>query len=379
MSGAMQYRYITTSEQLNALSAELLQSRWVAVDTEFFWERTFYPLLGLVQLATSDNQLILIDAPAVGDLRVLGQLLQSPDTVKILHDALQDLHILCAHAEPCFPKNIFDTRRAAGFVGFGASLSLQNLLQQALDISLEKEQTRSNWIARPLSEDQLRYALLDVYYLGRLRERICELAEQAGHGSWLQKEMQCFNDPALYHSKTPEEYWLRVKGASRLSRHQQAQLKQLAAWREQTAQSKDVPRDRIASDRELVEVIKRQPESRRALSGLLRQGPSRRYSADLLQQLQNAAAIPRKDWPQRLQAQKSVDKELVDKVLSIVKDACEARNIDPQLVATRSDAVQFVAMVQQNHAMDHPLVATWRADLLGDQLMEYVQNKVQPD
>ncbi|HPK37407.1 MAG TPA: ribonuclease D, partial [Kiritimatiellia bacterium] len=151
---------ITTAADLADLNTRLLRAEAVALDTEFFWERTFYPVLGLVQLATPDG-CWLVDAVCLKDLSALAPLIASPSVTKVLHDAPLDLTIL-ARATGAVPRSVFDTRLAAGFAGLSATLSLQALLQEVLGVTIAKGETRSNWLRRPLSENQIRYAAEDV-------------------------------------------------------------------------------------------------------------------------------------------------------------------------------------------------------------------------
>ncbi|MDA0712136.1 MAG: ribonuclease D, partial [bacterium] len=175
---------ISTEAGLKDVVRQARQSDCVALDTEFVWEDTYYPRLGIIQIGWSETNCFLIDAVAISDLSALGDLLTDAQTVKILHDAQQDLWIL-RHATGVTPCRIFDTRSAAGFSGMSSTLSLSNLLRACLNVQLAKTETRTDWLQRPLSDDQLDYALDDIRYLPALYHHLEALALELGRGEWL--------------------------------------------------------------------------------------------------------------------------------------------------------------------------------------------------
>ncbi|MFB3132499.1 MAG: ribonuclease D, partial [Rhodothermales bacterium] len=191
---------IATPQALEALIARALEAECVALDTEFVWERTYYPQLGLVQVGFAEDDSALIDTVACRDLAPLGRLLAAPEVVKILHDAPQDLTIL-RRITGSSPKNIFDTRRAAGFVGLSATLSLGDLLREILGVALPKTETRTNWLRRPLSAEQHAYAHSDVRYLPAARAELLARLRQRHRETWFYEEMNAYDDPALYAEK----------------------------------------------------------------------------------------------------------------------------------------------------------------------------------
>ncbi len=191
---------IDTREALESLVERALTAECVALDTEFVWERTYYPRLGLVQVGFAEDDSALIDAAAFPDLAPLGRVLAAPSVVKILHDAPQDLTIL-RRATGAYPKNIFDTRRAAGFVGLSATLSLGDLLRETLGVSLTKTEARTDWLRRPLSANQQTYAHDDVRFMPAARAELLARARQRHREAWLHEELAAYDDPALYKEK----------------------------------------------------------------------------------------------------------------------------------------------------------------------------------
>ena len=193
---------ICTAEALAKLIAHALDCERVALDTEFVWNRTYYPKLGVIQLALANGDCYLIDPVAIADLSPLGALLEHPKVELILHDAQQDLAIL-RRATGAFPRNVFDTRCAAGFANMSSTTSLAELLEQTLGVVLDKTETLTNWVRRPLSEDQLAYAIEDVRYLHETRDVLQARVEEIGRSTWLTEEMAAYDDPQLYEELRP--------------------------------------------------------------------------------------------------------------------------------------------------------------------------------
>lgn len=360
---------ITTADRLERLAGQLLHADAVAVDTEFFWERTFYPILGLVQLATGDGACWLIDTVRLRDIRALGPVLAAPSVTKVLHDAPQDLGIL-ARATGALPRTVFDTRLAAGFAGYGATCSLQALLREALGIDLSKAETRSDWLRRPLSANQLRYAADDVLHLIALREALLARCASDTVRGWLKQDLERLDDPSAYQERDPRLMYLRVKGGARLDARQLALLRELAAWREQEARQRDWPRGHVLSDDLLVALALRPPADRAALAGVpgFPQTMPGDVALHLLNALKLGASVPEDECPApsgNTFAAKRALKAESDRLLAEIGAACKAHAIDPALVASRADADAYVQ--QRDHGLDakHPLASGWRHALVG--------------
>ncbi len=359
---------ITTAKGLEAVAERLLNGDSVAVDTEFFWERTYYPVLGLVQLATIDG-CWLVDAVALGDLRALGPVLAAEGVTKLLHDAPQDLGIL-ARATGALPRTVFDTRVAAGFAGFSSTGSLQALLRDALGVELAKAETRSDWLRRPLSEGQLRYAAEDVLHLIPLRAAL--LARCSGTVRvWMAEELASLNDATLYGDRDPRQMYQRVKGGSRLDPRQLAVLREVAAWREEEARQRDWPRGHVLPDALLVALALVCPRGREALAAV--QDFPRRMPDDvtdaLLAAVARAWALPEEACPQPagfgLDERRAL-KAPSDRLLAGIRAACEPHGVDPALVASRADVENFLQARQNGASAEHPLVRGWRAQITAD-------------
>lgn len=247
---------IETEQELENLMQQAHDVDAVALDTEFVWERTYYPQLGLIQLALSQDQCFLIDPVAIKDLSALGTLLADDTVVKIFHDGSQDLAIL-QRETGSDPKNIFDTRMAAGFAGLPSTLSLLALVKELLDVTLTKTQTRTNWLKRPLNASQMEYGLDDVRYLRSLRRILLEQAQPAPL-QWMSEELSKIDDPDFYLGIDDVERYMKIRGTSRLTQAGLAILRDLSSWREKEGRRRNKPRGHIIRDEVLVSIAQHQ-------------------------------------------------------------------------------------------------------------------------
>ncbi len=336
---------IENEADLTALVQRARKTDAVALDTEFVWERTYYPQLGLIQIALSDEDCYLIDPLAIKNLQPLGKLLSDRGVVKILHDAPQDLAIL-QRATGATPQNIFDTRLAAGFSNLPATLSLANLVKELLDISLSKEETRTNWLQRPLSEEQIRYALDDVRYLRAVRIILLNRIIGPKIKSWLQEELNLLNNPASYTGPSDNERYQKIRGHNQLDRQSLAVLKNLATWREGVARKLDRPRGHVIKDAILLTMAKERPRGTgelRARSGLSEKALGK-YGSTLTAIIsttleQQKSAYPQPHQPIRLSKKDKAGLENLNKLIAL---KCQLLGIAPGLLGNGSELKQLV-------------------------------------
>lgn len=351
---------------LRALCDRLLSEPTVAVDTEFFWEKTYYPVLGLVQTAAADGSCWLIDPVALGDIRPFGRVLASGAVVKILHDAHQDLTIL-ARATGASPRSVFDTKKAAGFAGLSSACSLKALLEELLGIRLEKTETRSDWIARPLSDRQIAYAADDVVYLPKVREELTARCRSDEVRGWMAEEFAAFDEPSLYCERAPEEAYLRIKGVGRLAPRQRSALRALAAWRERAARAKDRPRAYVAQDYSLFDAVCSPPRDAaafRAMRGVPRRlpGPAAEAALEAIRRgyaEADAEADEAESRPRPPELDRKALKEAEDKKLAEIAAACEGFGLDHALVASRKDVEAWLLAAPAAREND-PRFSGWR-------------------
>lgn len=367
---------INTPDALETLVNRALDAPCVGIDTEFVWEQTYYPRLGIVQVGLAKNDCHLIDAVTLSDLSPLGTLLSDPHTVKILHDAQQDLWIL-RRITDAIPRNIFDTRCAAGFAGLSSNLSLGNLLRQCLNIQLPKTETRTNWLRRPLSDKQLAYAIDDVRHLPALREHLLTDIHRRNRENWLAEEMRQYDIAKLYDDRAPEEQYTRVKGTGRLSRRDMAIVRELATWREQKARQVDRPRNRVISDDAIVQIARRKPRSIRSLKQLrgIPRSTVNQYANSLLKAVQRGLAIDEKNCPPISPPVRPdpLDDARLDLAMAFLRGQCLSEGIDIAMVASRTEVKAYIS--SKKNATDNPLRAGWRHEFLGADLTALLNGK----
>lgn len=367
---------INTPDALETLVNRALNAPCVGIDTEFVWEQTYYPRLGIVQVGLAENDCHLIDTVTLSDLSPLGALIANRHTVKILHDAQQDLWIL-RRITDAIPRNIFDTRCAAGFVDLSSTLSLGNLLRLCLNIQLPKTETRTNWLRRPLSDNQLAYALDDVRYLPALREHILTDIHRRGRENWLAEELRKYDIPKLYDDRTPEEQYTRVKGTGRLSRRDMAIVRDLATWREKKARQTDRPKTWIMSDNAIVQIARRKPQSTQSLKRLrgIARATINQYGNSILDAVQRGLAIEEKNCPPISPPVRPnpFDDARLDLAMAFLRGQCLSEGIDIAMVASRSEVKAYIS--PPKNATDNPLHTGWRHEFLGADLAALLNGK----
>jgi ribonuclease D len=330
---------IETTEQLRKIVQRASSIDAVGLDTEFVWERTYFPRLGLIQLALSKDDCFLIDPLAIKDLSPFGELLANKTVVKIFHDGIQDLAILqrATGAEPC---NIFDTRLAAGFAGLSSTLSLLVLVENMLGITLNKTQTRTNWLKRPLSSSQLQYGLDDVRYLRVVRRKL--LAQiKPEPGKWLDKELQKFDQSSSYTGLDDSLRYTKIKGANRLNRQSIAILCKLADWREKEARQQNKPRGHIIRDDILLNIARQQQSDLSSLQDIegISVSSANRYRSDLEKIILKVLSQPEETYPEVFYQKRLNKREevLLRKLQKWIHKQGEFYGVDPALLGNKAE------------------------------------------
>jgi ribonuclease D len=351
----------------------------VGVDTEFIWDRTYYPTLGLIQIGYPDGHCELVDAPAIEDWSPLAELMSDPDTVKILHDAQQDLNILYRTCGG-LPENIFDTQRSSGFVGLSSTISLSELLKTLLKVRLAKTETRSDWTKRPLTDAQLQYAEDDVRHSVDLMVKIMAKADALGRKGWIEDEMQMYTDENLYGEVDPDSVMPRVRGSGSLTNQQRNILRALGAWREEKARRRNLPRGFILSDDALVSLTKRppaKPEDIRQMKGLNERAANRNRD-HIWAAIERGRAGDLPELPKQKHAGPSPDdgyEARVDLALACIKGICMAGGIDHALIGNRAEVTAFVLGINELEAGSHRMLSGWRAEFCGDSLARLLRGE----
>ncbi len=353
---------ITTTAALEEFTAHLAEQGRVALDTEFLRERTYRAQLCLVQLA-SPARAACVDPLALQDLAPLAQVLSAAQPVKVMHASRQDLEVLLPVAGLTRP--VFDTQIAASLAGLPAQVGYAEAVRRLLGSELAKSHTRTDWSRRPLSAEQVSYALDDVNYLLPLAERLQEELERLGRLAWLEEELAALADASQLQVR-PEHAWQRLKGLKDLDPGRLRLAQALAAWRERSAIEHDRPRGWILDDAVLRDLVMQVPRSSTALEGIEAMPPGlvKRRGGELLALIE-AAAIS--DPPPPLPGRARPDPAraaLLKKLSGIVQTLAAELALAPEVLATRRELEQL-----SDGEREGSVLRGWRRPLLGERLL----------
>lgn len=360
----MSQSYIENHADLVALCNELRNSSWFAIDTEFMREKSYYPQLCLIQVAT-EQVVACIDPQAIDDLGPLLDLLYDPAITKVFHAARQDLEIFhVMRGTP--PAPVFDTQLGATLLGHGDQIGYGALVKETLGVELEKAHSRADWSLRPLTEEQLHYAADDVRYLVKVYLHQRAELEENGRLAWLQEDFATLCDPRTYENP-PQDAWQRIKGVQLLKGAQLAVLQSIAAWREELAQQSNRPRRWILKDEIVFDIARHMPDSRDKLARIrgLEKGVLDRYGKLWLELVAAARALPKEQWPHlhipvRLTPEQDA---LVDAMMALLRLRSLQHKVSPATLGSRRELERLL----QGDA-DCPLLHGWRAQLVGHDL-----------
>ena len=339
---ATQSRYIDDDGALLEIVAALEKQSWFALDTEFERERTYYPRLCLLQIATPE-WVACVDPQALGNFDSLRDVMLDPAILKVLHASSQDCEVLYQrwHA---VPTPLFDTQVAAPLLGHGDQIGYAALVEQMLGVHLPKSHTRTDWCRRPLSEAQLRYAEDDVRYLAELYPRIRDALLQSDRLNWLADDFDQLSNSAKY-ANPPGEAWRRLRRLDRLTGVKLATVQALAEWREATAQSENLPRAWLLRDDALLDLAREAPADGTALRALASIHPklANRHGDTLLAVIADARdrepQAPPESRPAPLTPGEAAE---LAKLQSEVQELAARHALDPDLLASRKKLVRVI-------------------------------------
>lgn len=355
---------ITDTPTLASFCDELRSAPYIAVDTEFLREKTYYAVLCLVQLGHGDR-FAAVDALAPGiDLAPLLALMNDPAIVKVFHSATQDVEIFL-QLSGSVPAPLFDTQIAATVCAFGEQPGYATLVKGMLEVDLDKASQTTDWTVRPLTKRQLDYALGDVIHLCPIYETLQQRLVETGRDAWVKEEMDALLDEGKYRTD-PLDSWRRVK-IRRPSREQLVVLRELAAWRERTAMERDMPRNWVVRDDALGEIAQHLPRDRKQLSrtrGLRESIAHGKDGQAMLDAVQRALALPEDQWPPlgKRREPLSGHEAMVALLQALLKLRCEAEGVAMKLVATRAE-LDILATAEEP---DVRAVHGWRRTIFGD-------------
>jgi len=367
---------ITKSDDLAALCARLSEADFVAVDTEFMRENTYWPELCLVQIADT-KEAAAIDPLAPGlDLTPLWDLLTAnEDVLKVFHAGGQDVEIIYNFTQRT-PHPIFDTQIAMMAISQSEQIGYSNLVESWLGLSIDKGARFTDWSRRPLTDRQIEYAIGDVTHLAKIFPKMLKRLIKTGRGEWLDQEMEKLADPENYRND-PSLAWKRIKAAGR-NAAVLGRLKALAAWRENEAQDKNIPRGRIARDETLADIASHPPKQQADLAkvrGLSQGWKDNEIGRRMMQTLAKAEPLPEDEMPPRAARGAPLGKEgsLVADLLKLLLKI-RAREIDvaARLLARGEELEMLAAGVRKNLAM----LEGWRFETFGKDALDLVEGKL---
>lgn len=368
---------ITTTAALESFCKEAAKRPYVTVDTEFLRERTYYSKLCLIQLAYQDESgadAVLVDPLVEGiSLEPLYDLFKDIGVVKVFHAARQDLEIFYVD-EGIIPTPLFDTQVAAMVCGYGDQAGYETLVRKIAQASLDKSSRFTDWSRRPLSDAQKTYALADVTHLRDIYEFLSAKLTKSGRQKWVSEEMAILNDPATYRVE-PEDAWRRVKTRTNSGKFL-GMVRELARFREQYAQDKDVPRNRVFKDDALVELASTKPKNEKDLGRsrlLLREARKGEIAAGILKAIETGLALSKDDLPQpdRSREKIQVNPAIADMLRVLLKAKADQEGVAQKLIATSQD-LDLLA----SGGRDVPALRGWRGEVFGKDAIELCEGRV---
>ena len=375
-------RLITDAEHLEDALDVMDESKVLAVDTEFHWERTYLPILALVQVACRDEDgevhAWAID-PFEVELEPLVELLMEPERIKVFHAGRIDLQILHGLAgEPVTP--VFDTQKAAALAGFGHQVGYANLVEAMTGQKIGKAEQYSDWTKRPLRASQIDYALLDVIPLLDVYHSLCGLLEQSNRLSWAAEEMAPLTEPETYVELPDRERYTKIKAHRSLDRRSLAILRELAAWREREAAQRDIRPGFVVKDRTLLDMARRPPKHFADLKKVRGLHPKLidRSGKDVLKVIKKGRDT--QDLPPQPKRHKRTKRDVgpaVDLLRAYVGNRADQVDVASEVLATTSDLERLAKAHARGEAIDeHPLTQGWRGKLLGGDLVRLLEGEL---
>ena len=360
----MQYQLITEKNQLHQFTMMCSESPVITVDTEFARVNTYYPEVGLIQIFNGE-QCFLIDPISLPDLKPLRRLMLSPSIIKVFHSCSEDLEVF-QHAMGLIPNPIFDTQIGAALLGIGFSASYQSLVGHYLGIELSKYETRSDWLKRPLTENQLKYAALDVVHLYDVYNAELEALSEADRLGWASEECSRLGSQ-IATMVDPQQFYKKIRGAGALNRLQLNVLRSLSSWRELIAREKNIPRNRVLDQKALLAIAKVPLSSIAELQkvGGFTSKQVRMYSDDIFRVLEEAWIQEEQFCPQLIpRSSGAVNSSHLQRLKQVVRERAESLNVSPEFLAKRRHMEELLRTNELPKELDG-----WRKDVIGEPLL----------
>lgn len=366
---------LTRSQEVEAFCTSLSDCEFVTVDTEFLREKTYYPKLCLIQISGPDKKAVAIDPLADGmDLSPVFDVLMNKNILKVMHSGRQDVEIFYNLTKRVI-EPLFDTQIAAMVCGYGDSIGYEKLVRSITGGQVDKSSQFTDWSRRPLSEKQLTYALGDVTHLCDVYLDLRKTLDSRGRTDWVMQEKKILTDPATYEND-PFKAWERIKIRSPKAKSL-AILREVAAWREQQAQKRDVPKNWVMRDDTLADLAGQAPRDSKQLAkirNLSKEAAQGKTGTKLLQAVERALSSPKESWPVpkkpvHLSAEQNAVTDIL-KMLLKVQSALE--DVAPKIIASASD-IEAIAL---DDNADVPALKGWRREVFGEDALAMKHGKL---
>ncbi len=364
--------FITNQDDLERFVKRAMEAPLLAIDTEFLREKTYYPRLCLLQMATPD-EVVIVDPFTIKDLSVLKPVLESQSTLKLFHAGSQDMEILYRECG-VVAHPVFDTQVAAALLGHTQQIGYGTLVNNLCGVSLKKLDSYTDWSKRPLSQSQVEYAADDVIYLPEMYNKMDEQLKKLGRRNWLDADFREMENPDRYNIDVYDRF-RRLKRVSQLNPRQLSGARELAAWREQFAQRVNIPRKWVITDEQIVEACKREAETIDEL--FMVRGVSDKVSLndarEMVECLKRGFNLPSDQWPRidfpgKNEANVDV---VVDAMSALVRLRARQNNIAFQTLANHNQ----LAAIARGHK-DVDLLQGWRREIVGNDLLAFLRGEL---
>jgi ribonuclease D len=370
--------YITSEDQLKVFCGNLKSADVLVVDTEFVREKTYFHRIGLIQVGGGEH-FAAIDPIALTDLTPLLELLKDPKKTKVFHAARQDLEILVRLCGQVIPP-VFDTQIAAALVGWGTQISFAKIVNKALGKKLHKSETYTDWCQRPLSDNQIEYAIDDVRYLMPVYNKLVERLKKKGRLDWVKGEVMEWEDPKTFALPDPQKRFMKIKNLRSLRPRNLKVLQEIAAWREGEAIKRDCLAKAIIRDETLLEIARKIPKDAKTLSGIrgFYQKELSKSGSHILSSIETAMQVPEADLIELPENNGHATTRGVEELLAAyVQIRSEELKIEPSVLADRKKIHSFVTHFEENEDMEeHILFQGWRKELIGTPMFSLLSGKV---
>lgn len=366
--------WVDDNLQLEKLCESWQERKILALDTEFLRTNTYYPIAGLIQVNDGRSN-YLIDPKAISDFYPFMDLLDNADILKILHSCSEDLEVF-QHTFGCLPKNMLDTQVAGAVVGHGFSVGFANLVKTVLDVELPKGETRSDWLQRPLSQSQIHYAALDVEYLYQLTEHLLVDLRKKQRVQWALDESEAMIEN-FFDNQDPDRVYLKFKSAWKLEPQQLAILKSITRWREDIAQDKDIPRNRVIKESAIYEIAQNEPDHISQLRNIegLNDRMIRSFGSKIIDIVEQSKAITPEHLPERMQRPlASSERKQVDRLKAIAAQKAAELAVPVELLMRKKDYEALMFGLRNNDRDLPKSLCGWRKNIIGDDIESAVND-----